>query len=155
MCRYDGRILSFVDEASFVDPNYFHMHFSCTINLMHAADPKGVTLLKTNKKWSLTVMIIGLIGAALIIGMIIPRETQPSADTRIILEHTYQTYIAPICFEASDPTNFLEEATLKKAESLNYPPHSSCTEKALESESDRFIPSLLKEIGIMDKKWDS
>lgn len=61
-------------------------------------------------------MIIGLIGAAFLIGMIIPRETEPSGDTRVILEHTYQTYIAPICFEESDPTNFLEEATFKKAE---------------------------------------
>ncbi len=100
-------------------------------------------------------MITGLIGAALIIGMIIPRETVPSEDTRVILEHTYQTYIAPICFEESDPTNFLEEATLQKAESLNYPPHSPCTEKALESERDRLLPSFLKEIGVVDKKWDS
>ncbi len=36
----------------------------------------------------------------------IPRDTLPSPDTRIILEHTYQSYIAPTCFEESNPTNF-------------------------------------------------
>lgn len=100
-------------------------------------------------------MIVALIIVFVLIGMLVPRETHPSDDTRVILDHTYHTYIAPVCFEDSNPTNFLEEATLQKAESLNYPPHSPCTEKALESEKDRLLPSLLKQMGIMDKKWDS
>lgn len=111
--------------------------------------------MKNNKKWLWPIMIIVLISAIVLIGMFVPKRTHPSADTRIILEHTYKTYIAPVCFEDSDPTNFLEESTLQNAESLNYDPHSPCTENALESENDRLIPSTLKQIGIMNKKWDN
>ncbi|QUW20942.1 hypothetical protein JSQ81_14105 [Sporosarcina sp. Marseille-Q4063] len=107
------------------------------------------------KKWLWLILIILLFSTVVLISAFIPRETRPSAGTRIILEHTYKTYIAPVCFEESDPTNFLEEATLQEAENLNYPPHSPCTEKALESENDRLLTSLLKQIGIMDKKWDN
>ena len=111
--------------------------------------------MRRNKKWLWPVMIIVLISTIVLISILIPKETHPSADTRIILEHTYQTYIAPICFEEADPTNFLEESTLQKAESLNYPAHSPCTEKALVSEKDRLITSLLKDIGIINKEWDN
>lgn len=111
--------------------------------------------MRKNKKSLWFTLIIFLFCTVLLIGLFIPRETHPSGDTRIILEHTYKTYVAPVCFEESDPTNFLEESTLQKAESLNYDPHSPCTENALESEDDRLIPSLLKQIGIMNKKWDN
>lgn len=110
--------------------------------------------MKKTKKWLWPVIAIGIILVAVIAGMVIPKETHPSADTRIILEHTHQTYIAPVCFEDADPTNFLEEATLEKAEDLNYPPHSTCTEQALESEDDRLLTSWLKDLGIMKKTWD-
>ena len=53
------------------------------------------------------------------------------SDSRVILDHTHKTYIAPSCFEESEPTNFIEESTLGEAEELGYPPHSSCTEEAL------------------------
>ncbi|MFS0577274.1 hypothetical protein AB1K83_16780 [Sporosarcina sp. 179-K 3D1 HS] len=103
----------------------------------------------------LFTMTILLVGIVVLIGLFIPKETHPSPDTRIILEHTYKTYIAPVCFEESDPTNFLEESTLKKAKSLHYAPDSPCTENALESEKDRLLTSFLKQIGVMDTKWDS
>ncbi|WP_082818790.1 hypothetical protein [Bhargavaea cecembensis] len=53
------------------------------------------------------------------------------SNARVILDHTHKTYIAPSCFEESDPTNFIEESTLGEAEELGYPPHSACTEEAL------------------------
>ncbi|AOV06935.1 hypothetical protein [Sporosarcina ureilytica] len=107
--------------------------------------------MKSSKKWLWALLMIAVI---VMIGMLMPRETYPSADTRVIVDHTYQTYIAPICFEESNATNFLAESTLKEAESLNYPPHSPCTEEALDSEDDRLLSSLLKELGILSKKWD-
>lgn len=90
-----------------------------------------------------------------IIGFMIPVETKPSSDTRIILEHTYKSYIAPGCFEQSNPTNFLQDSTLGEAQDLNYDAHDSCTVNRLENEKDLFIVSLLKEVGVLDKKWDN
>ena len=55
------------------------------------------------------------------------------SDSRVILDHTHKTYIAPSCFEESNPTNFIENSTLGEAEELGYPPHSACTEEALAS----------------------
>lgn len=110
---------------------------------------------KTKLIGFVTMLIVVLI----IIGFIIPKETKPSSDTRIILEHTYKTYIAPGlgCFEKSDPTptNYLQDSTLGEIERLNYEPHDACTEKALESEKDPLLISLLKDIGILNKKWDN
>lgn len=105
---------------------------------------------KGNKWLWLILVIIALV----LVSAFIPKETHPSGDTRVILEHTYETYIAPVCFEESNPTNHIADSTLETAESLNYPPHSECTEKALESENDRLLTSLLKDMGIMSKKWD-
>lgn len=107
--------------------------------------------------------LITFIGAVIVVliiaGLFIPKETTPSPDTRIILEHTYKTYIAPGlgCFERSDPipTNYLQDSTLEEALKLDYQPHDSCTVKALESENDSLIFSLLKDIGILNKKWDN
>ncbi|WP_373895867.1 hypothetical protein ACUL41_11245 [Virgibacillus natechei] len=106
------------------------------------------------KKTWIVVLVLILIGVILITGFIIPKETHPSADTRIILEHTKSTYIAPSCFEQSNPTNYLEDAQLQDAEDLNYEANGACTENAFESEQDSLIVSLLKDIGILDKKWD-
>lgn len=86
---------------------------------------------------------------------LIPKATQPSGDTRVIVEHTYKTYIAPLCFETSNATNFLEESTLQNAQDLDYTPHSSCTENALKAENDSPFESILKEIGIIEKKWNN
>lgn len=104
-------------------------------------------------KWSISLVLI--VGVIVIIGLFVPSETHPSGDTRIILDHTYQTYTAPACFEESGLTNFLEEATLEKAKELDYPAHSVCTEEALASEKDSLLGSWLKNIGIVSKKWDN
>ena len=103
------------------------------------------------KLWTIAIVFVGLLILSI---FFISKAVQPSPDTRVVLEHTYRTYIAPLCFETADATNFLEESTLGKARTLDYKPHSSCTEKALEAENNLLFISLLKEIGIMDKKWD-
>ena len=103
----------------------------------------------------LFILLSLLIIVTILISLFITRETLPSSDTRIILEHTYKSYIAPVCFEESNATNFLEDSTLQKAQDLNYKPHNSCTENALKAENDSLFKSILKEIDIIDKKWDN
>lgn len=102
----------------------------------------------------LLLLLTILFSIAVIVSFFIPRETYPSANTRIILEHNKKTYIAPLCFEQSDATNYIEDSTLETAKILNYKPHSSCTQNALKNEKDRLIISLLKDLGVLDKKWD-
>lgn len=101
---------------------------------------------------TITIFLIGLL---LLAGYFIPKETKPSANTRIILEHNKGTYIAPRCFEDSNPTNYLGDSTLKEAKELNYEADSPCTEKALKGEKEPFLISLLKDIGLLSKKWDN
>ncbi|WP_040980484.1 MULTISPECIES: hypothetical protein [Oceanobacillus] len=105
------------------------------------------------KKRLLKILIVIMV--LVVIGFMIPKETKPSSDTRIILEHTYKTYIAPGCFEQSNPTNFLQDSTLGEAQNLNYDAHDSCTIDRLKNEKDSLIISLLKDVGVLDKKWDN
>lgn len=107
------------------------------------------------RKYKLLITLLVLIGVIFISSFVIKRETNPSPDTRIILEHTYQTYIAPRCFQQSNPTNYLQDSTLEEANRLQYPPHDSCTEQEMKGEKDFLFISLLKEIGVLSKKWDN
>lgn len=66
----------------------------------------------------------------LVLSLTIKVDVPANGNERIVLDHTYHSYIAPNCFEDSEPTNFLEEATLDKALELNYAPHTACTEEA-------------------------
>lgn len=104
--------------------------------------------MKQKKIWTVAL----LLAAVLLILFFVPRNNVPAPESRVILEHTFRTYIAPSCFEQADATNFLEEATLETAQDLNYPPHSSCTEKAFEGNRDSGFIQLLKELGIMEKE---
>ncbi len=105
------------------------------------------------KRILITSLIV--IVLAIIMSFLIEKETKPSASTRVVIEHHYQTYIAPRCFDQNEVTNFLEDGTLGKAQELNYDPHNECTEEALAGEKEALFISLLKDIGIISKKWDN
>ncbi|WKA58872.1 hypothetical protein QWY16_01575 [Planococcus shenhongbingii] len=95
---------------------------------------------------------VSLLAAALLAALIfMPRDNEPPPNTRIVLEHTYRTYIAPSCFDEADATNFLEDATLADAKELGYLPHSTCTEESLQGNNDSFFIDLMKELGIMER----
>ncbi len=93
-----------------------------------------------------------LASLSLIILLFMPRENTPSPNTRVVLEHTHRTYIAPSCFEQSDPTNFIEDSTLAKAYELGYPPDTACTEQAFQGNTDSYFIDFLKEIGVLSKE---
>ncbi|WP_033542622.1 hypothetical protein [Planococcus sp. CAU13] len=107
--------------------------------------------MKKNTVWSLAGL---LAAAALLIFLLVPRDNVPPPNTRVVLEHTYRTYIAPSCFQGADATNFLEESTLQHAKELNYPPHSDCTAEAFEGNHDSRLTSILKEFGIVEKETE-
>ncbi len=97
------------------------------------------------------VVLLGI----LIIGFGFEKETKPKGDTRLILEHTYNTYIAPTCFEDSEATNFLEDSDLEMAEQLGYEPNDECTEKALEPIKEKIIISFLYDLGVLETEWSN
>lgn len=102
------------------------------------------------------VMTVGLVVILVLLSFLLEGTTHPSPDTRVILERHYKTYIAPPCFEQSDPvpTNFLDETSLDAAKAMNFGPHDACTEDALKGEKEAWIISLLKNKGILSSKWD-
>ena len=102
----------------------------------------------------LLITIIAVLLGLILVGFVVKKETKPSDDTRIILEHTYQTYVTPTCFNDADVTNFLEDSTLGVATQLEYEPNDKCTEDALAGEKEALIVSVLKDIGLIEKKWD-
>lgn len=102
----------------------------------------------------LITLLIAAICGLLIVGFIIPTELDPPKTMRVILEHNEEAFIVPACFEASNPSNFLEESTLEYAEEINYPPLTQCTEDALKSETTNLVASWLKRLGILNTKWD-
>ncbi|MCH4826415.1 hypothetical protein [Planococcus halocryophilus] len=104
------------------------------------------------KKKEIWMSALLLAISVLLLLFFLPRENEPAPESRVILEHTYRTYIAPSCFEEADATNFLEEATLEKAQELNYPPHSTCTEIAFAGNRDSGFTRLMKELGIIEKE---
>lgn len=102
----------------------------------------------TKKRWILLSVLIISIGFLII--FFLPRDNGPSLTSRVVLEHTYQTYIAPSCFEQENPTNFLEDATLADAEQLGYPPNSDCTREAFEGNRDSMFQIFMKEFEVME-----
>lgn len=102
------------------------------------------------KKLWVWVTILGI--AVLIALLFVPRENNPSPNSRVVLEHTQRAYIAPSCFEVSGATNFIEDGTLQKAEALGYPPIGECTEQAFIGNNDSFMVDLLKELGVLEKE---
>lgn len=102
------------------------------------------------------LIIVGaLVVVLLVLSFIIQKETKPSDNTRVIIEHTYSTYVAPPCFNDADVTNFLEDSTLGAAIDMDYDPHDNCTEEAYKNEKNSLFISLLKDIGFLQKKWDN
>ncbi|EIJ78392.1 hypothetical protein PB1_12559 [Bacillus methanolicus PB1] len=103
-------------------------------------------------KW-LSFLIVILI---IILGVFffVPFKQTPSDDTRMILDHRTKTYIAPICFEQSIASNWLEETTLKKVKKTYYEPNTKCTKEALEGKQTTLFLMLAEKFGIVESKWD-
>jgi len=103
-----------------------------------------------------TIIIIGIILIGLlIVGFGFEKETKPKGDTRLILEHTYSTYIAPTCFEESGATNYLEDSDLEMAKQLGYEPNDECTEEALQPIKEKIIISILHDLGLLKTEWST
>src|SRR5690625_7896622 len=83
------------------------------------------------------------------------KETKIKDDTRLILEHTYKTYIAPPCFEDADATNYLEDSDIEMAKQLEYEPNDTCTEEELAPIKEKIIVSFLHDLGILKTEWRS
>ncbi len=104
------------------------------------------------KKMNIWILLGVLAAVVFLVFIFVPRENVPSANTRVVLEHTHRTYIAPSCFQEADATNYLEESTLQHAKDLNYPPHTDCTAEAFAGNKESRFTSILKEFGLVEKE---
>lgn len=105
--------------------------------------------MKKKSIWSLFSLLAAM---AILIFLFVPRDNNPPPNTRVVLEHTYRTYIAPSCFQEADATNFLEESSLQQAKEMDYPPHSACTTEAFKRNKESRFTSILKEFGVVEKE---
>jgi len=77
---------------------------------------------------------LGLIILAAVAGMfpfLVELPLQSPGSTRVILDHSLQTFIAPSCFEQAEISNNLSDSTLGRARDKRYVPESACSERAL------------------------
>jgi len=97
----------------------------------------------------ITAVLVVLIGL-----FTIKIDVVPSNDTRIILEHTYKTYISPPCYEQAQKTNHLEETTLSNAKQTGYKPESICTEQSLKPIKEPLVNAIAEKLNLKEGKWD-
>jgi hypothetical protein len=109
------------------------------------------TKVKMLKRLSFSLVILIIV---LGVFFYVPINQTPSDDTRMILDHRTKTYIAPICFEESIASNFLEETTLKKVKETDYEANTKCTEEALKGKKSTLFIMLAEKLGIVESKWD-
>src|SRR5699024_8329070 len=95
------------------------------------------------------ILLIGLI----VVGFTFEKETKPKDDTRLIIEHTYKTYMSPPCYEEADATNHLEDSDIEMAKQLEYEPNDTCTEEELAPIKEKIIVSFLHDLGILKTEW--
>src|SRR5699024_2559635 len=103
-------------------------------------------------KKGLLIVGIHLIGL-IVVGFTFEKETKPKDDTRLLLEHTYTTYIATPCCEDADATHYLEDSDIEKAKQLEYEQNDTCTEEELAPIKDKIIVSFLHDLGILKTEW--
>lgn len=76
-------------------------------------------------------------------------------STRIVLDHTYQTYIAPPCYDRAEVTNNLAEGALKHLKDYSsYVPESACTRDSLAPREVTASVWLSQMLGIGKGPWD-
>ena len=107
--------------------------------------------MKSKKVISLSISVIIIL---LFIGFFtVPIQVQPYADTRMILEHSHQTYIAPPCYQQAETTNNIQEPTLGQIKE-NFKPESTCTEQALQSQKKVLFDVVREKLGLKDHEWN-
>ncbi|WP_020619785.1 hypothetical protein [Paenibacillus daejeonensis] len=86
--------------------------------------------MKRIRRWWLPGLIVLLCVIA-----VVPVTTGPPDRTRMVVDHTLETYIAPPCFDQAEATNYLGEINWRGAQTYNYKPESACTTALMEPQS--------------------
>ncbi|MBD2868996.1 hypothetical protein [Paenibacillus arenilitoris] len=95
----------------------------------------------------------GLLIAMVLLLFVIPWPFRPPADTRLILDHTEEVYIAPPCFEQAGATNYLTESTWSKAKASGYRPESACTSDRLKPVPVSLWNWIRERTGVLPSPW--
>lgn len=95
------------------------------------------------------IMLLAVIGAT----MLIPITMSPPGSTRVVVDHTLETYIAPLCFDEAEATNHLGEVTWERVSDYGYKPESACTETQLAPQTMLLWQSLAIRLGLINGPW--
>lgn len=96
---------------------------------------------------------IGALTVILLFIVLVPLPYPPSGDTRMILDHTLQVYVAPPCFTNDGFTNFLSETTWAEVKKTDYKPESACTEDKLQPVKRTIWNRVLEAAGLVPSPW--
>lgn len=96
---------------------------------------------------------ITLVLVVLLAMMYIPITSHPPKSTRLIVEYTHETYIAPACFEQAEKTNNISEVTLGWLEGKKYVPESECTTDFLKPHKQSLMKIIGQKLGIVVSPW--
>jgi hypothetical protein len=99
-------------------------------------------------------LIIILLAVVILVSVLVEIPHHPPRSTRVILDHSLQTIIAPPCFEQAEFSNNLSESTLENAQKKQYMPESVCTEYTLASEDKTLLQIILEKTGAKRSRWD-
>ncbi|MFD2115343.1 hypothetical protein ACFSTH_09860 [Paenibacillus yanchengensis] len=97
---------------------------------------------------------ITIVLLVLIAMVYIPITSKPPKDTRMIVEYTHETYIAPACFEQAEKTNNISEVTLEWLEGKKYKPESACTTEYLQPQKQSIMKIIGQKLGIVNSPWN-
>lgn len=84
---------------------------------------------------------------------LVPVPSGPPDDLRIILDHTFEVYIAPPCFEQSSASNYLTETSWKNAKEKGYQPESTCTLKLMQPAEQTLWSKMQESMGLIPGSW--
>lgn len=99
------------------------------------------------------VLFIGLLLIVLICGFFIPFNFYPPGDKRMVIDRTYEVYIAPRCFDKATVTNNLAETTWEKVKKMGYKAESSCTLERMSPVKQTLWQKLKEWVGIVPSSW--
>ncbi|MCM3749737.1 hypothetical protein M3223_20500 [Paenibacillus pasadenensis] len=94
----------------------------------------------------------GLVFIAVIV-FIIPFSFEPPGGTRMVADHTNQTYIAPPCFDEANLTNNLAEVDWSWVKESGYKADSACTSDKLATAKETLGEKFAQLLGLSKSPW--
>lgn len=98
-------------------------------------------------------LITGIALAALL-ALFIPISAQPPGETRMVMDETLETYIAPPCFNQAEVTNDLRETDWSAVKQSGYGAESACSAERMMPVKQTLGQLLFQTLGLSKSPWE-